>query len=232
MTHRDRSRWVDARVQSCCVPRTDLKRCLESAARSRSMHTARQDSLARITEDLDVCGSIDRSAAISPSYLKHARCSKVQEFRSLNFRLWDRSPSTTMPVKVSCMFDIGDPILDQWYLREDTGETFLVMDHDERSGTIEIQTSNGDLDELDEEMWRSLPLSFAEPPQDWTSPIDTLKAEDLEGVETEVDRRPVRTDTPEHFFFSGNARPTESESSARRQAIRWSRHRDYGQRHP
>jgi uncharacterized protein DUF6763 len=97
------------------------------------------------------------------------------------------------------MSDIGDPILDQWYLREDTGETFVVTDYDERSGTVEIQDSSGDLDELDDEAWVSLPLSFAEPPQDWTSPIDTLSAEDLEGVETEVDRRPARTNTPESW---------------------------------
>jgi hypothetical protein len=30
------------------------------------------------------------------------------------------------------------------------------------SGTVEIQTSDGGLDELDEEFWRSLPLALAE----------------------------------------------------------------------
>ena len=102
-----------------------------------------------------------------------------------------------MSVKVSRMAHIGNPIPGQWYLREDTAEKFLVTDCDDRFGTIEVQTSNGDLDEMDEELWQSLPLSLAEPSQDWASPIDTLTAEDREGMESEVDAGPTRTDTPE-----------------------------------
>jgi hypothetical protein len=83
------------------------------------------------------------------------------------------------------MTDFGDPILNRWYLREDTGEKFLVTDYDESSATVEIQTADGDLDELDAEAWDSLPLSLAEAPHDWTVLIDTLSAEDPAGLETE-----------------------------------------------
>jgi hypothetical protein len=83
------------------------------------------------------------------------------------------------------MTDFGEPMVNQWYLREDTGEKFLVTDYDEDAATVEIQTENGDLDELDTEAWEALPLSFAEAPHDWTVPIDTLDAEDHEGLETE-----------------------------------------------
>ena len=83
------------------------------------------------------------------------------------------------------MTDIGEPILNQWYLREDTNDKFLVTDYDEDSATVEIQTADGDLDELDTEAWASLPLSLAEAPRDWTAPMDTLDTEDREGVETE-----------------------------------------------
>ena len=47
------------------------------------------------------------------------------------------------------MSDIYDAVVGQWYLRQDTGETFWVTDQDNESGTVEIQTSDGDLDELE-----------------------------------------------------------------------------------
>jgi len=78
------------------------------------------------------------------------------------------------------MSDIRNALVGQWYLRRDTGETFLVTDYDDESGTVEIQTSDGDLDELDEEVWQSLPLTLAEPPQDWRGPIDADVQDDLE----------------------------------------------------
>src|SRR5262249_45686240 len=70
------------------------------------------------------------------------------------------------------MSEIGDPVIGQWYLRQDTGETFLVMDYDDASGTVEIQMADGDLDELEEGVWQTLPLDFASPSHDWTEPID------------------------------------------------------------
>jgi hypothetical protein len=83
------------------------------------------------------------------------------------------------------MSDIYDAVVGHWYLRQDTGETFWVTDQDNESGTVEIQTSDGDLDELDEEVWQSLPLVLAEPPQDWTGPMDDVTAEDQEDLETD-----------------------------------------------
>jgi hypothetical protein len=95
------------------------------------------------------------------------------------------------------MTEFGEPIANQWYLREDTGEKFLVTDYDEDSATVEIQTADGDLDELDAEAWESLPLSFAEAPHDWIVPIDTLSAEDREGLETEPNRSGGPPPSPE-----------------------------------
>jgi hypothetical protein len=56
--------------------------------------------------------------------------------------------------------------------------------------TVEIQTSDGDLDELDEEVWQSLPLALAEPPQDWTGSIDAEDQEELETEPASGGRRP------------------------------------------
>ena len=83
------------------------------------------------------------------------------------------------------MSDIYDAVVGQWYLRQDTGETFWVTDQDNESGTVEIQTSDGDLDELDDEVWQSLPLALAGPPQDWTGPMDDVVVEDQEDLETD-----------------------------------------------
>jgi hypothetical protein len=85
------------------------------------------------------------------------------------------------------MREIGEPKLNQWYFRQDTGEKFLVMDYDEDSATVEIQTADGDLDELDQEVWETLPLSFAEAPHDWTIPIDIPDLDDRDDVEKESD---------------------------------------------
>jgi hypothetical protein len=88
------------------------------------------------------------------------------------------------------MNNVGPARIDQWYLRQDKGEAFLVTAYDDQSRTIEIQTFDGDVDEIDEEAWSALPLEFAEPPEDWTGPIDEVAPDDLgysETVMTEAD---------------------------------------------
>lgn len=82
------------------------------------------------------------------------------------------------------MNSVGPARIDQWYLRQDKGEAFLVTAYDDKSRTIEIQTFDGDIDEIDEELWSKLPLEFAEPPEDWTGPIDEVETDDLGYSET------------------------------------------------
>lgn len=71
-------------------------------------------------------------------------------------------------------------LVGQWYRRRDLGETFQVIGYDERSGTVEIQTFDGSLDEIDEDTWQALRLTPAEAPKDWTGPLDCLEADDAE----------------------------------------------------
>lgn len=85
------------------------------------------------------------------------------------------------------MPDPMDPIVNQWYLRDDTGQRFVVTGLDERSGSIEIQTSEGDLDELDTQLWRSIPMRLVDPPQDWTEPFDSELADDDELQDDRLD---------------------------------------------
>lgn len=71
-------------------------------------------------------------------------------------------------------------LVGQWYLRRDLGQIFQVTGYDERWGTIEIQTFDGDLDEIEEENWRALPLAPVEAPKDWTGPLDGVELEEAD----------------------------------------------------
>jgi len=81
---------------------------------------------------------------------------------------------------------VGGARVGQWYRRSDKGEIFQVTGYDKASGTIEIQTFDGDLDEIDEDAWRELPLGLAEPPEDWTGPVDDVERDDLGYSETNM----------------------------------------------
>ena len=71
---------------------------------------------------------------------------------------------------------VGNPQIGQWYLRWDSGELFQVTGLDEESGTVELQSFDGDLNEIELDSWRHLPLARAEPTQ-FAFPIDEGGAE-------------------------------------------------------
>lgn len=54
----------------------------------------------------------------------------------------------------------------QWYLNNETGQHFEIVAIDEHSGSIGIQYVDGDLDELDAEIWSGLALNYAAEPED------------------------------------------------------------------
>jgi hypothetical protein len=85
--------------------------------------------------------------------------------------------SQSQPEPTSAQDEL-EPVIDQWYLRQDTREKFVVTEYDERAGTVEVQTVEGDIDEFDTEEWQSLPLVLAEQSQDWTKSIDNDPADD------------------------------------------------------
>ena len=71
------------------------------------------------------------------------------------------------------------PRIGQWYAHLDKGESFLVTGYDVHSGTVEIQSLDGDLDEVDAEYWAGLPVTPCELPEDWTGPVDAVPLDDL-----------------------------------------------------
>lgn len=76
------------------------------------------------------------------------------------------------------------PRIGQWYTRLDKGESFLVTGYDERSRSIEIQSFDGDLDEIDADLWAGSSIAPIEPPEDWTGPMDEVAVDDLGYSET------------------------------------------------
>ena len=96
---------------------------------------------------------------------------------------------------------VGRARVGQWYTRWDKGEIFQVMGYDQGSRTIEIQTFDGDLDEIDSEVWTVLPLAAVEPPEDWTGPVDDVQRDDLGYSETDMRgedwTEPLQTVRPE-----------------------------------
>ena len=80
----------------------------------------------------------------------------------------------------------GPAEIGQWYLHQDKGEMFRVTGYDAASGTIGIQTFDGDLDEIDAEAWNAMRLERAEPPEDWTGPVDDVEVDDLGYSETDM----------------------------------------------
>jgi|SRR5579872_3276169 len=71
------------------------------------------------------------------------------------------------------------PRIGQWYRHLDKGEAFLITGYDERTGTSEIQSFGGDLDEVDSDSWSQWRIAPTEPPEDWTGPMDEIPRDDL-----------------------------------------------------
>ena len=78
------------------------------------------------------------------------------------------------------------PEIGQWYAHTDKGEVFQVVGYDDHARTIEVQSFDGDVDEIDEDTWNSLPLERSPPPEDWTGPMDDIETDDLGYSETEM----------------------------------------------
>jgi len=81
------------------------------------------------------------------------------------------------------------PIESQWYRHLDKGLQFQVVAVDEEAGTIEIQYFDGDVEELDLELWKEMEIEPIEPPEDWTGPIDDVERDDLGYTETGMSGR-------------------------------------------
>lgn len=81
-----------------------------------------------------------------------------------------------------------DPIVNAWYHYPEKAQKFKVTALDEHAGTVEIQYFDGNIDELDLDIWYNLDIERIEPPEDWTGSMDNVEKDDLNPVGTEMQR--------------------------------------------
>ncbi len=82
-----------------------------------------------------------------------------------------------------------DPIIGTWYQRADKGQEFEVVAFDEEDGFVEVQDSDGNLEEIDIDTWYTLELENIETPADYGEEALTgdSEIEHLEYDDSEVD---------------------------------------------
>jgi len=84
----------------------------------------------------------------------------------------------TSTAKEYIMIGELEPIEGNWYHYIDKEQDFMVVDVNEKEGTVDIQYFDGDIEELEMEEWEEMDLEEIEPPEDWTGPLDDLEADD------------------------------------------------------
>ena len=87
----------------------------------------------------------------------------------------------------------GLPQVGSWY-RDRRGRRFEVVAYDEDTALVEVQYFDGDVSEMDMDMWEELVVESIEEPEDWTGPFDDLEADDL--GDTERPNHPQDWDGP------------------------------------
>lgn len=80
------------------------------------------------------------------------------------------------------------PTIGQWYWHRDKGQLFTVVALED-DGTIELQHYDGDLEAADAEDWGGMDIGLAEPPENWTGPIDDVEIDDLGYTDAAMDRQ-------------------------------------------
>jgi hypothetical protein len=64
-----------------------------------------------------------------------------------------------------------DPIVGEWY-ENLAGESFEVIAVDEHDQTVDIQYTDGTIEEIDVEAWHEMELASIDKPADWSGPLD------------------------------------------------------------
>ena len=71
-----------------------------------------------------------------------------------------------------------DAVIGNWY-QMPGGQVFEVVALDEHEGCIEIQHFDGEVDELENEVWYEMPLVVVEPPDDCTGAYESMDDDDM-----------------------------------------------------
>ena len=104
------------------------------------------------------------------------------------------------------------PEVGLWYAHRDKGQMFQVVAIDEHAGVIDIQDLDGDVDEIEIDSWRAMPLDRAEPPENSSGAVDDVEADDLGfGSDSESDGRGLRSPIDELRALPADAEDPEDE---------------------
>ncbi|MCC7197877.1 MAG: hypothetical protein IT483_00045 [Gammaproteobacteria bacterium] len=71
-----------------------------------------------------------------------------------------------------------EPKIGQWYENLEDNDTFRVISVDEDAELIEVEYSDGDIEELDVEAWHELDLDLTEEPEGWSDDEDDEDEDD------------------------------------------------------
>jgi hypothetical protein len=88
----------------------------------------------------------------------------------------------------------ADPIVSNWYMRQDQGQKFQVVAVDESESVVEIQYFDGDIEEIDLDDWYPMDIEAIESPEDISGALDVSELDDLGSSITDTD--PQDWDTP------------------------------------
>jgi hypothetical protein len=72
-----------------------------------------------------------------------------------------------------------EPKVGSWYQNLINGQVFQVVSLDEDAALVELQHSDGDIEEISLDEWHAMDLEATDAPDDWSGPIDDLEADDL-----------------------------------------------------
>jgi hypothetical protein len=79
------------------------------------------------------------------------------------------------------------PIPEQWYMDRRTGDMFQVISVDDDDGSIDLQHTDGTLEEKSLDEWATIELESCEQPEDWVGPFDDLESDDIGMPETRTE---------------------------------------------
>ncbi len=71
----------------------------------------------------------------------------------------------------------------RWYLRWDKGEIFQITGRDDSAGKLYIRTFDGGSDVIPLKQWHTMSLGVADPPEDWTGPLEVVDEMDLDSAQ-------------------------------------------------
>jgi hypothetical protein len=77
-----------------------------------------------------------------------------------------------------------EPTVGSWYQDLINGRTFQVVAMDEEEAQVELQHSDGDIEELSLDEWHSMDLEATDAPDDWIGPLDDVERDNLDFAST------------------------------------------------